>query len=332
MPQKKYNILDLFSGAGGFSLGFSKVEGFEVKLSIDNNPKLSETYQKNFQDIEHHTKDIMEYTSEDIMKLNKIYNFDIIIGGPPCQGFSLAGNIGREETDDPRNNLFLGYLKFVRIIQPEIFVMENVATLISHSGGKTLESIISCLREEGYYISYKILNAKNYGVAQDRRRIFIVGSKTNLFKFPNEEDNLITIKDVIDDLPHLYSGELSVIPNHNAMNHSEQMLEKMSYIPDGGNRNSIPKSLRPKSGDIRKYIRYASDKPSICITGDMRKVFHYNQNRALTNRELARIQSFPDDYIFYGNSTSIQQQIGNAVPPILAEKIAMQVKEYLNNV
>ncbi|HEF7701305.1 TPA: DNA cytosine methyltransferase [Campylobacter jejuni] len=148
--------------------------------------------------------------------------------------------------------------------------------------------------------------------------------------FPKKENSQISIKKVIDDLPKLKNGEKSKIPNHNAMMHSNQMLEKMSYIKDGGNKEQIPPEIRPKSGDMRKYIRYNSAKPSITITGDMRKVFHYSQNRALSARELARIQSFPDDFIFYGNSIDIQQQIGNAVAPLLAEKIANQVKIFLD--
>ena len=114
------------------------------------------------------------------------------------------------------------------------------------------------------------------------------------------------------------------------MNHSEQMLEKMSYVKDGGDRTDIPENIRPASGDVRKYIRYNSTLPSICITGDMRKVFHYSQNRALTNRELARIQSFPDSFIFYGSSIAIQQQIGNAVPPKLSNILAKKIKEFLD--
>ena len=133
-------------------------------------------------------------------------------------------------------------------------------------------------------------------------------------------------------MPALKSGEEnSSIPNHNAMKHSNQMLEKMSFVKDGGNREEIPEILRPKSGDVRKYIRYKSDAPSVCVTGDMRKIFHYNQNRALTPRELARLQTFPDDFVFYGTSINIQQQIGNAVPPLLAKKISLKVKEYLDD-
>ena len=160
----------------------------------------------------------------------------------------------------------------------------------------------------------------------------MVGTKgRNDFEFPLENNEFISIEEAIGDLPVLKSGETSNIPNHNAMNHSNQMLKKMKYVKDGGNRFDIPVELRPKSGDARKYIRYNSKKPSVCITGDMRKVFHYNQNRALTNRELARIQTFPDDFTFIGNNGKIQQAIGNAVPPNLAFELAVKVKEILND-
>ena len=167
-------------------------------------------------------------------------------------------------------------------------------------------------------IKYKVLNSADYGIPQERRRSFIVGVKgsENKFKYPRIKTKKVTIKEAIDDLPKLNSGESSEIPNHIAMNHSHQMLEKMKYVKDGGNRMDIPEKIRPKSGDL---------------TGDMRKIFHYNQNRALTCRELARIQTFPDSFIFVGNSGKIQQQIGNAVPVKLAEQIASQVREVLDN-
>ena len=328
---KKINVLDLFSGAGGFTLGFSRETEFDIKVSIDLDKKLSLTYVKNFPRVEHFNRDILSFSDEEISKLKDKYKFEVIIGGPPCQGFSLAGNIGRTEIKDKRNDLFRGYLNFVRIIKPKIFVMENVAKLVTHNKGKTFSTIVKAFEEEGYKISYKVMNAKDYGVAQNRRRVFIVGALKTGFKFPEKVNKVLCVKDVIDDLPKLKSGETSNIPNHNAMNHTKQMLEKMMYVRDGGDRMDIPEELRPKTGDIRKYIRYNSKEPSVCITGDMRKVFHYKENRALTNRELARIQSFPDDFIFYGNSITVQQQIGNAVPPKLSNLFAKKVKEFLLN-
>lgn len=326
----KYKVLDLFSGAGGFSLGFLQEGHFEIMLSVDNNPKLSQSYAKNFPKISHINQDITTFTEEAIQKLQQQYNFDVIIGGPPCQGFSLAGKIGRKQSKDTRNNLFLAYLDFVRIIQPKIFIMENVATLKRHNRGKTLQIIQESFEKLGYTIHTDILNASDYGIAQHRNRIFIVGTKDKDFVFPTKINKKISIKECIHTLPPLKSGETSDIPNHNAMLHSTQMLEKMSFVKDGQGRECIPLHLRPKSGDVRKYIRYNSKEPSIPITGDMRKVFHYSQNRALSARELARIQSFPDDFVFYGNSIDIQQQIGNAVPPKLAKLIAKQTRIYLD--
>lgn len=130
----------------------------------------------------------------------------------------------------------------------------------------------------------------------------------------------------------MQSGEkYEQIANHEAMTHTSQMLEKMAFIQNGGDRNDIPEYLRPQTGDVRKYIRYHRDKPSVCITGDMRKVFHYEQNRALTVRELAALQSFPDDFVFHGTKIAQQQQVGNAVPPLLAKAIAETILQMSQN-
>lgn len=328
---EKIKYIDLFSGAGGMSLGFDKAN-FENVLAVEYDSCYADTYKYNFPDHNVRVGDIKEISNDEIRKLVKNRKIDVIIGGPPCQGFSLAGNIGRNFIDDERNHLFKEFVRFVDVIRPKVFVMENVAALKTHNNGKTIKEIVAEFEKLGYSVKYQVLNAAEYGVPQQRRRIFVIGTQwENNFKFPKKSKEVITIKDAIADLPRLKSGEMSDIPNHIAMKHTEQMLEKMSYVRDGGDRFDIPEKLRPKSGDARKYIRYNSKEPSICITGDMRKVFHYNQNRALTGRELARIQTFPDDFIFKGNAGKIQQQIGNAVPPRLAFQIANCVKETLEN-
>lgn len=327
---KKYTYIDLFSGAGGMSLGFNNA-GFKNLLAVEFNKDFAETYRKNFPKHNLIVDDIKNVTEKQIYDIIKNEKVDVIIGGPPCQGFSIAGNIGRNFIDDDRNRLFKEFVRFVRIIKPKMFVLENVAAMERHNKGKTIKEIISSFKEIGYDIKYKVLNAVNYEVPQERRRIFIVGTLgNNNFEYPKESKKIMTVEKAIGDLPKLNSGDASNIPNHIAMRHSSQMLEKMSYVKDGGNRNDIPESLRPTSGDSRKYIRYNSKKPSFCVTGDMRKVFHYNQNRALTCRELARLQTFPDTFVFLGNAGKVQQQIGNAVPVLLANKIALQVKEVLD--
>lgn len=321
---KKYNAIDLFCGAGGLSYGFEKA-GFNTVFAVESNKVYAQTFIENFPKADVFCGDIREIPDDKIKELNKKNEIDIIIGGPPCQGFSLAGKIGRKFLEDERNYLFLEYARFVKIIEPKLFVLENVASLITHNKGTTITEIENQFKSIGYKIQYKVLNAANYLVPQNRRRVFIVGTKEGFdFNYPKEEVVRISVKEAIDDLPKLESGESSTIPLHNAMNHSKQMLQKMHYVKDGGNRNDIPEFLRPTSGDIRKYIRYNSAKPSFCVTGDMRKIFHYNQNRALTCRELARLQTFPDDYVFCGSSIEIQQQIGNAVPCNLAYAVAVE--------
>lgn len=322
------NYVDLFSGAGGLSLGF-EMAGFNNVFSVEYDKKIAESYKKNFPTHTLLVKDIQEITDDELIKLQHNQEVDVVIGGPPCQGFSLAGRIGRSFVEDKRNYLFKEFARVVKIIDPKMFVMENVARMISHNKGQTILEIKTEFESLGYNVQYKVLQAADYGVPQKRQRIFIVGTKNKEFNFPTPIGTTITVKEAIGDLPPLKSGERSEVPNHFSMNHSSQMLKKMSYIGDGGNRNQIPEDLRPKTGDIRKYIRYDSQKPSVTVTGDMRKIFHYEQNRALTPRELARLQSFPDSFIFEGNSISIQQQIGNAVPPLLGYAVAKQVKESL---
>jgi DNA (cytosine-5)-methyltransferase 1 len=210
--------------------------------------------------------------------------------------------------------------------------MENVARLYTHNKHQTKKEIIEDFEKLGYEVKCKVLNSADYGVPQIRKRIIFIGSKIeNNILFPNVSHTTYkTVKEALDDLPSLKSGDNSSLLNHKAMNHTTQMLNKMSFIKDGGDRTEIPSSIRPKSGDVRKYIKYDSDRPSVTVTGDMRKIFHYSQNRALTVRELARLQTFPDNFEFKGNSISQQQQVGNAVPPLMAEAIANNIKNMID--
>ena len=326
------NYIDLFCGAGGFSKGFDEA-GFQNLFSIEYDKEIAKTYQRNFSNHLLICEDIRQVSEDLVREILDGRNVDVVIGGSPCQGFSKAGNPGRTFVDDERNYLFKEYVRMLSITHPKIFVFENVAALKNHRNGKSLQEILDAFSKEQYRVQYQILNAADYGIAQERRRIFIVGIRNDLdisFLFPPKEKKIRTVYDAIHDLPPLGNGESSAIPNHNSMRHSVQMLEKMSYVKDGGDRSQIPESIRPKTGDARKYIRYDSKKPSVCVTGDMRKIFHYSQNRALTPRELARLQSFSDDFVFEGSSICIQQQIGNAVPPVLAKKIAIQVMKAIN--
>jgi len=314
--------IDLFAGVGGFSFGFDKA-GFKNIFSIDIDKNFCKTYKENFASHKLIEKDINKFSNEEIRDIIEEKNIDVVIGGPPCQGFSIAGNIGRKFIDDSRNHLFKEFVRVVDIVQPSYFVMENVARLYTHNNGETRKEIISKFNDIGYNVECKILNSADYGVPQIRKRVIFIGSKiADKLIFPQKTvEEYKTVEEAINDLPILTSGDESNIPNHIAMNHTQQMLKKMSYISDGGDRQEIPRKIRPKSGDVRKYIKYNSNRPAITVTGDMRKVFHYSQNRALTVRELARLQSFPDTFIFRSTSISQQQQVGNAVPPMLAEAV-----------
>lgn len=331
--KKELTYIDLFCGAGGFTLGFEK-KGFKNLFSVDVNSSFCETYKYNFPEHELVMKDICDLTDSEIKQYSKSNKIDVVIGGPPCQGFSIAGNIGRKFIDDPRNKLFKEFVRVVKILEPSFFVMENVARLYTHNNGRTREEIIKDFQDLGYNVECKILNSADYGVPQIRKRVIFIGTKFNpKICFPKKQiDNYVSVKEAIDKYPKLLSGEKSNVPNHIAMAHSEQMLMKMSYVTNGGDRNEIPEKIRPKSGDVRKYIRYRSDKPSVCVTGDMRKIFHYEQNRALTVRELAKLQSFPDDFVFKGTKISQQQQVGNSVPPKMAEAIADVIIKMNENV
>lgn len=327
---RKLKYIDLFCGSGGMSLGFERA-GFHNIFSIDFNKDCCETYLKNFPGSTVINKEISKLSEKEIKKLIGRKKVDVIIGGPPCQGFSMAGNIGRKFLDDPRNYLFKEFARVVAIVKPTCIVIENVARLYTHNHGSTRREIIDTFVDLGYNIECKVLNAADYGVPQMRYRVVFIGTLTDKeIVFPEKcVSKYKTVEETIGDLPELKSGESSSIPNHVAMTHSREMLKKMSYVKDGGDRMDIPKRLRPQKGDVRKYIRYNSKAPSICITGDMRKVFHYKQNRALTVRELADLQSYPRDFVFLGNSISQQQQVGNSVPPVLAYHIALAIKKII---
>jgi DNA (cytosine-5)-methyltransferase 1 len=330
--RNEINYIDLFSGAGGMSLGFDQV-GFNNIFSIDIEPKFCETYKTNFPKHNLIQKDISKLSNEEIKSLIGSRIIDVIIGGPPCQGFSMAGNIGRKFIDDSRNQLFREFARIVEIVQPSYFVMENVARLFTHNKGETKKEIIELFKKMNYNVDCKVVNTAHFGIPQVRNRVLFIGNRiSKAIVFPTKTiDKPISIKEAIDKLPKLKSGGKSKIPNHISMKHSEQMLEKMKYVSDGGNRNEIPELIRPKSGDVRKYIRYKSTEPAVCVTGDMRKIFHYSQNRALTVRELATLQTFPLDFVFKGSTISQQQQVGNSVPPILAKEIALTIKKMMKN-
>lgn len=346
----KWNAIDLFCGCGGLSYGFEKA-GFNILLGIDNDSKALETFELNHKGSKSICGDITEITYEkDIKPLIGDKEIDVIIGGPPCQGMSLSGP---RKFDDPRNRLYLSYIRLVKEIKPKAFVIENVPGLVGLFKGQIKDSIIEKFTEMGYSIQYRILCAADYGVPQNRRRVVFVGVKNGVFEYPQEEEDIVTCSMALSDLPPLENGigqetsdyicgpqnkyqELmrknsKVVKNHIAAEHSEKVRNIIAMVPDGGNYKDLPEEYKNTRNFHVAWTRFASDKPAPTIDTGHRHHFHYKYNRVPTVRECARLQSFPDDFIFLGNKTQQFRQVGNAVPPLMAERIAEKLKKSLED-
>ena len=348
--KNKLNAIDLFCGCGGLSYGFEKA-GYNILLGIDNDSKALETFELNHYGAKSICGDITEVTyEEDIKPLIGDQKIDVIIGGPPCQGMSLSGP---RKFDDPRNKLYLSYIRLVKEIQPKAFVIENVPGLVGLFCGQIKDSIIEKFTEMGYQIQYKILCAADYGVPQNRKRVVFVGIKKGEFVYPEIHENKVSCSMALSDLPTLEDelGEevldylmqpqneyqkimrknSEVVKNHIAANHSDRVKKIISLVPDGGNYKDLPDEYINSRNFHVAWTRFASDKPAPTIDTGHRHHFHYKYNRVPTVRECARLQSFPDDFIFLGNKTQQFRQVGNAVPPLMAQCIAEQLKKALGD-
>ena len=356
---KKFNVIDLFCGCGGFSQGFEQA-GYRSVLGIDLWHDATTTYKYNFPDSAVINEDITKLSVDEIIiKANiKKEEVDVIIGGPPCQGFSISG---KRMIDDPRNVLYKSFVEIVGEIKPKIFVMENVPGLVSMANGTIKDAVIEDFSSRGYNVTWKILSADDYGVPQHRRRVFFIGLNKNVFgqksfEFPKPfETSKVSCKDAISDLDFI-SDEVAladaseyrlppqceyqkkmrkgsdVLWNHVATIHSQRTKEIIALVPDGGNYQSLPKELWGTRKVNIAWTRMDSQKPCFTIDTGHNHHFHYKENRVPTARESARIQSFPDSFRFLGIKTSQLKQVGNAVPPLLSEAIALQIKEYLQEV
>ena len=341
MQNSKYTFIDLFSGCGGLSLGF-EMAGYQSLLAIDNWQDALDTYKRNNPTARTLCADLSKIDPEEIKKEYNIDRVSVIIGGPPCQGFSIAG---KRIIDDERNKLYKSFVGFVRCFMPDAFVMENVPNILSIGGGIVKESIIKDFSELGYNLTYKVLLASDYGVPQNRRRAVFVGLKEGCFSFPTPTITTpITTKEALSDLPDKSIADGDAYPlsaqsvyqqmmrkgvetlhNHQATIHTEQTTRIISMVPDGGNYKDLPEELQQTRKVHIAWTRLNSKKPSITIDTGHRHHFHYSFNRVPTVRESARIQSFPDSFIFTNSKTSQYKQVGNAVPPLMAKAIAEQL-------
>lgn len=343
-----YNAIDLFCGCGGLSYGFESA-GFNILLGIDNDQMALNVFEHSHNGAKSVCGDITQLSYSDIKSIIGNKKIDIIIGGPPCQGMSLSGP---RKFDDPRNKLYLSYIRFVEEIRPKAFVIENVPGLVSLFKGQIKDSIIERLTALGYKVQYRILCAADYGVPQSRRRVVFVGLKDKYFDFDSIlKKDTVTCEMALSDLPSLINT-LGVDPddyatkplnpyqklmrkhsdkvrNHIAASHSEKVKHIISLVPDGGNYKDLPEEFKNTRNFHVAWTRFRSDKPAPTIDTGHRHHFHYKYNRVPTVRECARLQSFPDDFIFEGNKTQQFRQVGNAVPPLMAQAIAEALLKYL---
>ncbi len=357
---KKPIVVDLFSGCGGLSYGLEKV-GFEVAIGIDNWGESLKTFAQNHPNSKVLEADVSKITGKDIQKLIGKRIIDVIVGGPPCQGFSLSG---ARNFYDSRNRLYLDFIRLVKELKPRAFIIENVPGLASLFQGQVKERIIREFQELGYTVNAQILTASDYGVPQNRKRIVFVGLKgKEKFEFPKATHYLtesalpisgkkkVTVSEAISDLPNLRKDmgaeELEYeapanseyqkfmrkgskkIYNHVASKHTEQTTKIISLVPEGGNYKDLPEHLRDTRNFHVAWTRLHSKKPSPTIDTGHRHHFHPSENRVPTVREAARIQSFPDSFKFVGTKTSQYKQVGNAVPPLMASAIGKALLEYL---
>jgi len=347
---KQYNVIDLFCGCGGLSHGFEQA-GYKILVGIDNDARSIECFLLNHKTSKAICGDITKLTyTRDIKPLFKNKKIDILIGGPPCQGMSLSGP---RKFNDPRNKLYLSYIRLVKEIKPKAFVIENVPGLVRLFKGAIKDSIIEEFSRIGYAVKYEILCSSDYGVPQSRKRVFLIGVKgsINNFEYPKPLNKTVTCEMALSDLPPLieelgsetanyetapqneYQALMrknsTTVKNHVAADHSARVKEIISLVPDGSNYKSLPEEYRNSRNFNVAWTRFRSDKPAPTVDTGHRHHFHYKYNRVPTVRECARIQSFPDDFIFVGNKTEQFRQVGNAVPPLMAKSIAEVLLDYL---
>jgi len=365
----KYTVIDLFAGAGGLSYGFAHDDKFRILAANEIEFDMAQTYSLNHPNVKIYNCDIKKFGIKNLNKDFGIakQDIDIIIGGPPCQAYST---VGKRLLNDPRGQLFQEYYRVLKELEPKTFIFENVKGLLSMSKGELFKTIIKLFESLDYKVYYKVLNSADYGVPQIRERVIIVGTKLeNEYFFPNpthsDSNNLfetelnpyLTLAEAISDLPFIKSGEESFeyatppqndfqkimrknapkkLMDHNAPKNNEKLVQIMELLPDGGTPQDLPEKLRPKSGFKNTYCRLWWNRPSTTITRNLStpsssRCIHPKAPRPLTTREGARIQCFPDNYIFYGSRSSKNLQIGNAVPTFLSIALKNSIKEHLDN-
>ncbi|MBN2285106.1 MAG: DNA cytosine methyltransferase [Tissierellales bacterium] len=351
LAEKTLEGIDIFSGAGGMSLG-AESAGIRVRFAVDIDTYAIQTYQYNYPETHAICKDIKEVSPDEVCSSQPF----IVFGGPPCQGFSNSYTRRNEDLENPRNWMFKQFVQFVQELQPCWFVFENVEGFTRFCKGKLVEELKAALIKAGYpHLYSNVLNASDFGVPQTRKRFFLIGNNLEIqFTDPVKSNNIVTVHEALADLPSLKNGEQSeklpykdIVPlsryaarmRQNSVSsvqnfvsqNKEYVIERYKYIRPGQNWQAIPESLMQNYKDRDRchtgiYRRLDPAMPAVVIANYRKNMLiHPFEDRGLSLREAARLQSFPDDFIFQGTLDSMQQQIGNAVPPLLAEKIFKQI-------
>ena len=355
-------VIDLFCGCGGISEGF-RLAGFDIIGGVDFNEDAIKTFNHNFINARGIFGDIQEVKNEDIPTMfDLLGDVDVIVGGPPCQGFSSA-NRWQKEMEDPRNKLFYEYIRFVEVLNPKVVLIENVRGILSSNNGYAKERITSILENLGYEVDSAVLDASDFGVPQKRLRAFFLATRkdTKQITFEQlEKKSKVTVLDAIGELyelekqndkgKSLYNlnekpntpfrkylrNKNNIVENHEIRYPAEIQQQRMAFVPQGGNWRDIPEEMFSNKRNNRHssaYKRLNEQDQSVTIdTGNAHSnYFHPVFHRIPTVREAARIQSFNDNFKLLGSRTSQYRQIGNAVPPLLSKAIADMIKEVFTN-
>lgn len=357
MENRELTYVDLFARGGGLSLGLERA-GFDLVHAVEVDEDARATFANNREGLTESeiTGDIREVDDTEIHELVGRDSVDLVAGGPPCQGFS---EVVSPDGSDERNHLFTHFVEWVDQLEPEAALFENVRGMQKTSGGKFLDAVKESFDNVGYDVTHRVVTSSDFGVPQHRRRLVVLATKKKnaRLKFPLDGFELDPIEtpgvmDGIGDLPEVGPSEETTeyadspqtqlqkdlrgasheLSSHRAAAHSKEMVEMISHIPDGGDRTAIPDELQPETGYHNSYSRLKSDEPAVAITSNMSKpssarCIHPFQDRGLTPREGARLQTFPDSYRFEGGLVSRRRQIGNAVPPYLAEALGYYLKQ-----
>lgn len=381
---RSLNMLDLFCGTGALSYGIETASRrLRTVGGIDADQAAARTAALNHPNAKIRCERIESLPPEEMFSLTGVSSIDVIVGGPPCQGFSSLRPSRGAGLDDPRNSLYTQFVKYVRTLRPRVFLLENVVGILTAGEGRLVSEMLSAFKHAGYEVDWRVLNAANFGVPQKRERFFLVGVRKNVgprvapaFPVPSHwftgrvigtklKDRYVvnltsglppvTVRDAISDLPSLKSGEAltsyrslgttltpyqaarrrganSHLTLHEAASHNAKMLEVIRHA--GANINALPKGL-VSSGYSSCYSRLAFDEPATTITvkftsPSSSKCIHPVDDRAITPREAARLQSFDDSFVFSGSKTDIASQIGNAVPPLFGEAFAPIIEHLLD--